>query len=1389
MRANEIKTIEQLIEAIHRLWEARSIKRMQQWLAELETEDDYYRLIRLADQADLYKYSNLLATRAYKRFGTLRPFAWYCTRLLETGKSLEAEERMTARLHGAADSNFSAEERVSAHMLLFRVFCQLNRMPEAKEQLEKIREAKRLSWTDLEGFYLLHSGKWDEAEALLKNALLDGSYERNDYVHSLLADHLSMTGRHEEALMVLQEGQALYPYNWSFWMEQVRRLFHLGRYEETIGMMEDINMKNPYHAHRDAYTFLTAECLYKLEKWDALETWTGNHQKVLEKTIYGKAAIQRDCVRKQLELTPKVQKLDYCVPASLSIMLEAFDLEIGQDEIASHVFDVTGSKLRTTMTYMESLGLKGQYFKGTVERYKQMLDAGVPVLLSMLIENSAHVQVVVGYDDRLQVMIIQDPNDQAPFLVAYADMSDAYKMTDSLSMVFVRQKQAHLLAKLDLSEHQFYERMYEFLDEEEAMGSEAFIAFLEEHIEERYAAVIGLSILFSDQAKALHGKWVERLRQEFGADDAELALLIAHMHYQKNELPEALACLAAVNEKNSPYALFLRGVILMDQDNPAKAMAYLKESIELDHYQPSAYSHLARCYMEEGKIHQAYKWSQIAISQLPSDVYVRITHSLIQYESGAYAKALERFQKLSGENPEDGYFVYEIGRCLLALGEEAEAIGSFERYIEMAPAVPYAYLRLAEIHMAAENWTKAGFIVNQGLQHADNKDVLHLYRGHIAVAQEQYTKAESEYRKALELDPEDLFAVTFIAHSLVKQSRFAPAVALLEQYADKGDAAYFIRSSTMLWEEWPEYAGQEQAATLLEKGLEKKELEYYQDMVLQYADFGSHPLFRNRVLNRFKELRKGGSDATMLCTEGQLHERAGNIRFARTLYEQALEIEPSAQAHFQIGMMEVEVDRLAEAIPHFIRSAELDPSNSAVREALIKTYTAKEDIPRAFAAALQLLQNDPLELDFKELFELAVTEESVKAIAKTLDAVADQVPEEWLLVGKAHCAEKEDRLKEAEELFEQAKALNGAYPSYYQHAEFCVRRGQLKRAALLLEELIAERPEDERLYGEYVRILVETGKSHDISRRLRKRLRGEQLALAEMYSADELVQQFTEIEAAEEETKKSIFGKMLHKAQQLRMISTIITLYEESAKRMPDNELPVMRLAALYLDREMAKEALEELKPFVKRSGNYEAAALEMQATLKRAEEKDSPKLFQKVIDQGQDLHKKQPADASVLLVLGDAYAAKGEVELAIDQYEHIIHLEPFNAEAYIRVFNVLAEHQPAEVEAFAERIPEELQDHEWIRLTRAISCMTMNKAAAAHDILGALKTDEPEFLPGFYELARCEMMLGNKAAALSTLGELFGKEDGLLFLETIGEEPVFEEIYDDIDELVGELV
>ncbi|MDN7228035.1 tetratricopeptide repeat protein [Planococcus sp. N064] len=1387
LQAQEIQTAEQMIRAIRGLWDGRSIKRLREWLGDIETEEEYYRLMRLADEADLYNYSNLLATHAYKRFGTLRPFAWHCGRLLENGRSLEAEEKMLGRLQGAAASTYKVEELASAHQLLVRVFCQLNRLPEAKEQLAKIEQVRGAVWPDLTGYYYMHSGEWDKAEQVLKKAMIEESTDRDSFARLFYADVLSMVGRQAESLAVLEEGDALEEDSWAYETEQVSRLFHLERYVDALRIMDNFNEKNPFHIHRDHFAYLKAVCLYRLEQWDDLESWVGEHRELLKDSIYGKAEIRRDEKQVLLKTTPKVQKMNYCVPASLSLMLEVYGKDIGQDEIASHVFDVTGTKLRTTMKYMESLGLHARYFKGNVALYKQFIDAGVPILLSMMIENSAHVQVVVGYDDRLQGLIIQDPNDLAPYLLPYADVQKTYRMSDALSMVFVEEEQKHLLNSLDENEHCFFTELYEFLEDEEGEveESDAFLAFLTAHLEERYAAVIGLSSLFTDRAKALHPQWLERLYSEFGNEDAEVALLAAHMHFVSDQLPEALRCLEHVETKTSPYAQYLKGAILMKQDAFDKAVPLLKRSIEMDPVQPDAYSRLARCYTEMGKVYQAFKWSSIALDQLPSSVSVQINHALIQSESGAHEKALERFRKLAESEPEDEFFIYQVGCCLQQLGRDAEALDAFKRSIRLESGEPFPYLRMAEIHMEAGNWAEAKKALDEGIASTATHDVLHMYLGHVAMEQKEYSKAEAEYRKALELDPKDLFAVSHIAHVLIKQERYLEAHNWIEGYAKEGDAGFYIRTASLLWEEWADHSGKAKALSLLEEGLSDRERDGFHDLAIKHAEFGEEaPLHRTRVLEHIQALREAHPDEILLCLEGELHEEAENHRYARKLYKQALDFADYAPAYYRLGLLEEKREKNEQAILNYRRCIEVDPSFSAAHTAMMRAYTASGKTEQAFTEALHVLEHDPQEVDFEELFALADSEQAVQTIAGTLMKISEKVPEEWLLSAKAHVAEKEGRLKEADALFLEAKATNGAHASYFDHVEFCERQGDFKRAAMLLDEMIAKHPEIVGLYEKYVLMLSRIGKTAEIEKRLKRLLSGEDLAMAKVHSAQFLAQWFEE---AEQEEPKGMLNKLRHNTRSLRTITQIISLYEEAIKRLRDNEMPVMQLASLYLARDMAKEAVDELKPFVERTGNYEAALLLIQATLQLADEKESYKLARSAAVAARKLYEQQPSDTRVLLLRGEALAVIDETKKAREQFEEVIRLEPFHAEGYVRLLHLLAERRPGEVPAFKDRLPEQLKDHEWIRLNLGMAYIEVEEAALAQEILLSLIEDEDDYLPAYYELARSEMLLGQKQAAVTHFSHLLKREEGRHYLFAAAEEPAFEDVLEQLEALSAE--
>lgn len=855
-----------------------------------------------------------------------------------------------------------------------------------------------------------------------------------------------------------------------------------------------------------------------------------------------------------------------------------------------------------------------------------------------------------------------------------------------------------------------------------------------------------------------------------------MALLAAHMHYQKEEAEQALGNLALVKEKNSPYALFLKAAILMSRNEHQKAVPLLKRSIELDHYQPMAYSHLARCYLETGKTYQAFKWSSIALEQEPSDVFARITHSLIQYESGAYEKALARFRELSAEQPEDGYFIYEVGRCLLALGEEKEAIAAFERARDIDSKEPYAYLRIAEIHLEAKAWPQAEEVIRSGIDNCETTDVLHQYLGHIAMEQEQYGRAEAEYRKSLELDPADLFTVTHIAHSLLKQKRTEEVSRLVLQYAESGDTDYFVRTAAMLWQESLDDGGKALALNLLENGMNREALDLH-EMAEQYAEFGEAPQFRGRLLDFFKVLRTKGADPLLLCYEANLYELEDHHRFARILYSQAAEMNDLYLAHYHLGLLAEQTEKWDKALLHYTKCAEKDAGFTAAHEGLMRTYLALEDGPKAFTAALHVLENEPLPLDLGELFELVDNEAQMAAVAGALQKVSAQVPEEWLLSAQAHMAEKKGDAAEAESLFLRAEAVNGALPSRYQHMQFCMRQGDKKRALGMLEELIAEHPDEEGFYGEYVRLLTEMRKTNDLHKRLKKRLKGEELALAETYSADHLA------EWADDgnDEQKGFFRKLRDKSRSIIMFSNTIALYRDAAKKFKDSEVPVLHLAEFYMSRGMAEEAVRALEPFVKNTGHPVAAKALLHATFQSANNKQSEKLLQKAFSMAEDLRKQQPDDFEIVLWQGDMAAVQEDIEQAEAYYEQAIALNPYHSESYVHLMHLLAEHRPEKAKRFESRLPEELLVNEWIRLSLAMSDITMGESAAATARLLALQDDEPDYLPADYELARAAMKAGQPRRAKELLGKLFNKDGGELFVEAAVEEELFEEILEEV--------
>ena len=117
--------------------------------------------------------------------------------------------------------------------------------------------------------------------------------------------------------------------------------------------------------------------------------------------------------RRRLKAFPTVmQKRNYCGPSTIDLILrfwkssEAFT----DDQIAAYVkFPHGGTPIYRMQEFFHLVGFDTIRCLAPIEKLKQLIDAGYPVIVAEEFPDNAHVSVVIGYDDAEHLIEFQDP--------------------------------------------------------------------------------------------------------------------------------------------------------------------------------------------------------------------------------------------------------------------------------------------------------------------------------------------------------------------------------------------------------------------------------------------------------------------------------------------------------------------------------------------------------------------------------------------------------------------------------------------------------------------------------------------------------------------------------------------------------------------------------------------------------------------------------------------------------------------------------------------------------------------------------------------------------------------------------------------------------------------
>ncbi|MDM5188433.1 tetratricopeptide repeat protein [Bacillus sp. DX4.1] len=1367
--------------------EVNTLSYVKEWLSTISSAEECYTLIRLTDEGLMHQYSAFLTRYSYKKFPSLKSVSLYCDELIDERKVLDAEKLLKDSLQDAAEDQIDSDTLSKTYFTLVRCLLEMKRNEEALQYMKKAEQYSKRPLFDKWGYFYIQTGEWDKAE----QSLLAGkqSEECQELATYLLSQLYAYRGEHQQALRLIDDAMEKFPQVPYFYFEKVKNLVDLQCYEEMIDLLDQINRMLPYHAYKNYFVHLRAEALYKMNKSEELLALL-KKETCLKDSIYHNIEKYPDGKKVQLPLVPIVQKDNYCVPASLEMMLRLWKEERTQDEVANHIFDVTGSKFSDTVLYLEELGYVCRYFKGTEKLYKQLIDQGIPVLLSLDIEHASHVQVLAGYDEQLQSFSIQDPNFLEPLLVEYDKFQERYRYTDYLSIVFVPKEKVDQLLCLSSEEDAYFRKLFtltDHLEEQDKLGIEKLVAFLQEQREIPYTWLYAIKHLDVEVNQEFILSCVQSLMKVYPDSDF-VKLHSAQCFIRLRDMEQAADMLQSVQKKkNQALYHFIAGRYALEKENYEEAILSFQSSLQLDADQPVAWSFLALSYMYMDQSEKGLEMSHIAIQRHP-ERFVLVNHGLILMDLECYEQAYHMFNTLLKDYKYEAHIWYERARCARQLGKLYLAIKGLHIAIQLDETAPYSYEELSEIYeYDLEDEKSAEDILLQGISKCEDPSTIYVRLGDLYFQSDRFDRAEEIYKRCLEENNQDVFAHLGLVQIYMAQEQYEQAkqyiVSVEKQFEKNHD--FLINAGMALWDAEVELGAKEdQLKTvlfMLEDGIR-----YLQnniaDVLEEYVNRIEGTSFVQRSIAFLKQLAKERAEhIEYSCYVGILYESLGQYGQAMKRYYYAINQQSSTLPYYRLGETYMALEQIEQAKKAYETCLEINSQFTVGHFKLAEIYAMEENMSKEQYHMLQAMKQDPLGVDMEHLAQLSVENQLHKELLSELLKLTGRVAEMWRLDALAYVYGAAGDSEKEQELVEEALQMDKEHPEVIFHYAKVLAKQRNPKAISLVTSVMKRDIHNERAFELYVQVMEQQRKLPQIRDALHLLpITKKERSFTFMYTATAIANRLAE-KQQNEQPKKSIFTRafyrMKNRAKEIYSLTMVIDLFETSLKLNAKNSLAAQRLAEFYENGNMIAEAIEVLQTALENVWDFDAA--QQFATLLLNHGDGNEDMIRDALRLTKQMLQEQPHHYDVLVLQSHALFELGDEKKAEKICLQLVETMPFVSRGFLALADIYRSQ-----ERFKEAInmlEKGLTHHPHenaIYLALAASYHQDGRTEKAEELMCHVLSFDPSDLLVRYNHACYLAMLNRNEEAKAELETVLQEDETGLFAEIAEEDEDLSEVW-----------
>ena len=338
--------------------------------------------------------------------------------------------------------------------------------------------------------------------------------------------------------------------------------------------------------------------------------------------------------------------------------------------------------------------------------------------------------------------------------------------------------------------HSLYRAGEEYMKQADYAGAEEKFAQALQlepgHIKARHN--LGVAIMKQGREKEAEALFLDVLKD--APDEALTLASLGALYVNQSRLEEARAVLerAIALDPRLPDAHYAMGILHRIEKNNKAALACFRQANEIDPRFVDAYLQRGLIAVEEGRTEEARQCFETVIEHRSKHIEARLQLGLLAARQGEIEEAMKQFEAVLEIQPDQPQALQHLGTAMLSLGRLDDAKSRLEQAIaaqETAEAQYYLGMVMArrnDMDATIEHWRRATELDPDDVRPSANL-------GAALVALARFSEARSPLEQALRIEPANLFALVNLAEVCAQEGHFDEAAQRAQHALDQLESA------------------------------------------------------------------------------------------------------------------------------------------------------------------------------------------------------------------------------------------------------------------------------------------------------------------------------------------------------------------------------------------------------------------------------------------------------------------------------------------------------------------------------------------------------------------------------------------------------------------------